>query len=213
MPRTSLPVTAPRGRIDLKVIVMGHGGVGKTSFVQRYIHNDFKETMSTIGASFVLKKWQSFYLGIWDTAGQERFTKISSYYCRGAQAAVLVFDLTDLESFEALDRYRSFLKDADPNCLIVLVGTKLDLVQTSSDNHCNRSRQVTKEMAMEYAKSLNALYFETSAKDNINVSAVFDHIGNTFFADRLEPVETVKVDISSSSPCKDSSTRLCCMLQ
>ena len=54
-----------RSRVDLKVVVLGHGGVGKTSLINRYINDKFSETLSTIGASFVLKKWKSFYFGIW----------------------------------------------------------------------------------------------------------------------------------------------------
>ncbi len=168
----------PRTRIDLKVIVMGHGGVGKTSLVCRYINDDFSDTVSTIGASFVLKRWRAFYLGIWDTAGQERFTRISSYYCRGAQAAVLVFDLTDRESFLALDNYARLLVDASPQCFVVVVGTKADLLLPDS-------RPVSSDEARAYAESKHAPYYETSAKDNVNVAEVFDHIAYTCLAGKL----------------------------
>lgn len=170
-----------RSRIDLKVVVMGFGGVGKTSLIRRYIADEFSETVSTIGASFVLKRWRAFYLGIWDTAGQERFTRISSYYCRGAHAAVLVFDLTDRESFLALDNYARLLADT-PDALVVVVGTKADLLSPET-------RPVTRTEAEAYAASRRAPYYETSAKDNVNVSAVFDRIAYTCLAGRLAELD------------------------
>merc|ERR1711998_300853 len=77
--------------VDLKLVLLGQPGVGKTCLVYRYLYNTFGETISTIGASFAMKKVDaggvSCNLGIWDTAGQERFDSLSSFYCRGARAA------------------------------------------------------------------------------------------------------------------------------
>mmetsp|Transcript_37875 Transcript_37875/g.126724 ORF Transcript_37875/g.126724 Transcript_37875/m.126724 type:complete len:162 (-) Transcript_37875:354-839(-) len=92
--------------VDLKLVLLGQPGVGKTCLVYRYLYNTFGETISTIGASFAMKKIESngrpCNLGIWDTAGQERFDSLSSFYCRGARAAIICFDLTDRASFECL---------------------------------------------------------------------------------------------------------------
>ena len=87
----------------------GQPGVGKTCLVYRYLYNTFGETISTIGASFAMKKVEldggrPCNLGIWDTAGQERFDSLSSFYCRGARAAIICFDLTDRASFECLQQ-------------------------------------------------------------------------------------------------------------
>jgi small GTP-binding protein len=172
---------------------MGHGGVGKTSFINRYIHNDFAETVSTIGASFVLKKWKTFYFGIWDTAGQERFTKISSYYCRGAQAAILAYDITDRESFQSLDTYTRFLADADRDCAIVVIGTKHDL---------SAERRVSEEEGQQYARQHSGTFYETSAKDNWNVTQVFDRLGYQCFAGKMSseemPGSTATLDLGNS---------------
>ena len=126
----------------------------------------------------MLKRWRAYYLGIWDTAGQERFTRISSYYCRGAQAAILVFDLTDRESFLALDNYARLLVDASPQCFVVVVGTKADLLAPDS-------RPVSADEARAYAESKHAPYYETSAKDNVNVAEVFEHIATTCLAAKI----------------------------
>merc|ERR1719238_1001480 len=92
-------------QIDLKIVFLGASGVGKTSIVYRYINEVFEPTRSTIGAAFSLKYWKDFKFGVWDTAGQEKYDSLSSFYCRGAGAAVLVYDVGDLGSFEALPKY------------------------------------------------------------------------------------------------------------
>ncbi len=128
----------------------------------------------------MLKKWKAFYFGIWDTAGQEKFSRISSYYSRGAQAAILAYDITDKRTFENLSDYVRFLTEAEKGCFIVLIGTKLDLVKEDPNR-----RQVTSEMAHQFAAQYSAPCFETSAKDGINVASVFDTIGYHCFATKL----------------------------
>lgn len=175
------------------------------------------ETVSTIGASFVLRKWKGFYLGIWDTAGQERFTKISNYYCRGAQAAILAYDITDEDSFTALDNYVKFLADADRDCMIVVIGTKLDLVEGDPT-----LRKISIETGEQYARQHRAAFYETSAKSNINVTSVFDRIAYQCLAPRLAAEETTSgssVDITRSRLVIASATnppgerKLCCTIQ
>ena len=159
----------------------------------------------------MLKKWnQSFYFGIWDTAGQERFTRISSYYCRGAQAAILAFDLTDRDSFISLENYARFLADAEKDCLVIIIGTKGDLVEEQPER-----RQVTKEEGQRYAAELRAQYYETSAKTNVNVTPVFDRIGYHFFSDRLSngAEQTVK-KIEPNRPSQEATANQCvCSIQ
>ncbi len=187
---------------DLKIVVMGHGGVGKTTLIHRYIHNDFAETVSTLGASFVLKKWRKYYFGIWDTAGQERFTKISTFYCRGAQAAILAFDVTDRETFHALENYMHFLVDADKACQVVVVATKVDLIKSDAER-----RQVSEEEGRRYAGQYRAFYYETSAKDNIGVTAVFDRIGFQCLADRISDEEAPPPAAASPRSLHQQSSR------
>lgn len=204
--------------IDLKIIILGNGGVGKTSFIYRYMNDNFAETISTIGASFVLKKWKSFYLGIWDTAGQERFSRISSYYSRGAQAAILAYDITDRRTFENLTDYVQFLRDAEKGCFIVVIGTKLDLVREDP-----RRRQVTEEEVRNFAAQYGSPCFETSARDGLNVASVFDTIGYHCFAARLaaEPAgpRSAGTPPLPSSPSyhdtrpQPASATACCVIQ
>lgn len=165
----------------------------------------------------MLKRWKSFYFGIWDTAGQEKFSRISSYYSRGAQAAILAYDITDRRTFDNLSDYVRFLAEAEKGCYMVLIGTKLDLVREDPDK-----RQVTEEMAKEFAATHSAPFFETSAKDGLNVASVFDTIGYHCFATKLSsttqevaampgPTRTPSSDFGAA-PRADSST-MCCIIQ
>ena len=112
-------------RVTFVCVRAGQPGVGKTCLVYRYLYNTFGETISTIGASFAMKKVDTdsgrpCNLGIWDTAGQERFDSLSSFYCRGARAAIICFDLTDRTSFECLQQkwIRKVTEEAEVGCHI-----------------------------------------------------------------------------------------------
>ncbi|KAF1999984.1 P-loop containing nucleoside triphosphate hydrolase protein [Amniculicola lignicola CBS 123094] len=123
--------------MEAKIVVLGSQGVGKTSLVHRYVKNAFTPptTTSTIGASFLTKKVvdidtsTTVRLQIWDTAGQERFRSISKLYYRGANAAVLCYDITDPHSFDEMGRWLHEIKQNLGNDIIFhVVGTKSDIV-------------------------------------------------------------------------------------
>ncbi|KAF3002032.1 hypothetical protein E8E13_008745 [Curvularia kusanoi] len=123
--------------LEAKIVVLGSQGVGKTSFVHRYVKNAFAppSTQSTIGASFLTKRVIDVdtstvvRLQIWDTAGQERFRSISKLYYRGANAAVLCYDITDPQSFEEMGRWLKELKtNLGDDIILHVVGTKSDVV-------------------------------------------------------------------------------------
>lgn len=166
-------MTTAKKQVDLKVIMLGPPMAGKTCFLTRYIRDAFGQTDATVGASFALKLWHGLKFGIWDTAGQEKYDSLSNFYCRNAGAVVLLFDLTDHSSFEELPRFVDKLIDCEPNCIVVVVGTKLDLIEES-----NIPRRVTRAEAEKFAETLGASYFESSSKTNYNVTEVFDHIGH-----------------------------------
>ncbi|KAF2133271.1 ras-domain-containing protein [Dothidotthia symphoricarpi CBS 119687] len=123
--------------MEAKIVVLGSQGVGKTSLVHRYVRNAFTppSTQSTIGASFLTKRVLDIdthtvvRLQIWDTAGQERFRSISKLYYRGANAAVLCYDITDTHSFDEMGRWMKELKtNLGDDIIIHVVGTKSDIV-------------------------------------------------------------------------------------
>lgn len=160
-------------------------GVGKTSFVVRYVRNTFQEgNASTIGASFLAKKVQLdecvVRLQIWDTAGQERFRSMAPMYYRSASCGILCYDITSEASFRAMHSWLLELQEnLDQDILIHIVGTKLDLV--NQDPSC---REVPFETCVAYASkylSRNGedgaeACHEISAKDDEGVREVFEVI-------------------------------------
>ncbi|XP_069037183.1 ras-related protein rab7-like [Lepisosteus oculatus] len=168
---------ASRKKILLKVILLGISGVGKTSLMNQYVNKKFSsQYKGTIGADFLTKEVivddQLVILQIWDTVGQERFSSLVAGFYRGADSCILVFDVTQPESFKKLDSLRDeFLIEASPrdpeNFPFVVLGNKIDL----------KNRQVTTKSAQAWClMKNNILYFETSAKENINIHQAFQTI-------------------------------------
>jgi len=153
-----------------KLVLLGDASVGKSCLVVRFAKGEFYEYQEpTIGAAFMT---QTVSLGdvivkfeIWDTAGQERYKSLAPMYYRGAAAAVVVYDITSKESFEAAKAWVTELQSTDT--LIALAGNKSDL---------DASRVIDGDTARSYADTTGILYMETSAKSGQNVSELFHEI-------------------------------------
>jgi len=167
---------APRSL--LKVIILGDSGVGKTSLLRVYVQNRFSATYkATIGADFMTKDivtegGRTLTLQIWDTAGQERFQSLGVAFYRGSDVCVIVFDVNSVKSFENVGNWmEEFLAQASPKdprgFPFIVVGNKTDA----------GDRQVTEEEAREWCRARRVAYFETSAKDDVNVEGVFEAVG------------------------------------
>ncbi len=116
---------------------------------------------------------------IWDTAGQERYNSLIPMYYRGAQIALIVYDITSRESYDTAKRWVEELKFEKPTEFIkVLIGNKTDL---------EKDRQVPTLEAREYATQQNLIFLETSAKDDVNVSKIFEIVANKVPKDRPKP--------------------------
>ncbi|KAK7792683.1 hypothetical protein R5R35_007283 [Gryllus longicercus] len=156
--------------IEAKVVVLGAQGVGKTSLVVRYIGKMFNHHISpTIGASFFTCKINvedtRVKLQVWDTAGQERFRSMAPMYYRNANAALLVFDITQHETFEAVKGWvKELQRNVEEPLVLNLVGNKTDLVG---------ARQVSHDEALIYAQNIGGSYFESSALQDHGVEEVF----------------------------------------
>ncbi|KAJ5070600.1 ras family-domain-containing protein [Anaeramoeba ignava] len=167
--------------VDLKIILLGASGVGKTTFVNKVIYNKFEEKPeTTLGASYLEKKYLSslgseYNFGIWDTAGQERFDSISQFYCRNAGCALIVYDITKKETFAKLDRFVDKLQHAKPDVFTIIIGTKLDMVEETKT-----MREVKPEEGQARAKTLNAEFFEISSKTGYNIDKVWEAIGKGY---------------------------------
>ena len=162
-----------KSRYTFKLVLLGDSSVGKTSIARRMTSNTFSEyEESTIGASFMTKhietsKEQINY-EIWDTAGQERYRSLAPMYYRGAQCVFLVFDLTNRDSYESIKNWEKEIKNnAKDVVLTILIGNKSDLCAT---------RKIAESEVEEYAESISAKYYETSAKSGIRIDVMQDYM-------------------------------------
>ncbi|XP_063230070.1 ras-related protein Rab-5C [Bacillus rossius redtenbacheri] len=165
------PNGSTQGKIcQFKLVLLGESAVGKSSLVLRFVKGQFHEYQeSTIGAAFLTQTVclddTTVKFEIWDTAGQERYHSLAPMYYRGAQAAIVVYDITNQDTF---GRAKSWVKElqrqASPNIVIALAGNKADL---------SNKRMVEYEEAQAYAEENGLLFMETSAKTAMNVNDIF----------------------------------------
>jgi small GTP-binding protein len=163
-----------------KIILIGDANTGKTSLINRYITNSFMDRyICTVGVDFMMKTitydGQTIKLQIWDTAGMERYKQITTSYYRGAQAAIICFDLTSKESFKSMNKWiDEFSLHYNPifQKFIVIVGNKADLID---------KRAVSLEEIEEFVKMNNYLYFESSAKTGEKVDELFQTIAQMLY--------------------------------
>ncbi len=153
-----------------KILIIGDSSVGKSNLLLRFSDNIFHDTfLPTIGVDFKIRNVtvgdKSIKLNIWDTAGQERFKTITAAYYKGAHGIILVYDITDRDTFNNITSWLGEIrKHAGPNVVRLLVGNKCDL---------DSDRKVSQREAKEFAESQGMTYIETSAKARINVDEAF----------------------------------------
>ncbi len=158
--------------ISIKVILIGDSGVGKTCLIQQYTNQQFQEeTVSTIAVSDKLTKEvkvgeKTIKLEIWDTAGQERYRSVNKIYMKDAKIALLVYDMTVQNSFNNLQNWYKELKEINNSVEVFgVIANKSDLYEESV---------IDKTEGENYAKTINATFYETSAMDYESVSAAFE---------------------------------------
>ena len=162
-----------------KVLLLGDTDVGKSSLILRYTEETFNSKLvNSIGVDFKMKKKEIdgkiIKVQIWDTAGHERFRSITYSYYRGANAIIIVFDITDKKSFLSITEWlKQIEKHAKENVFKFLVGNKSDLAE---------ERKVTYEEAKEYADEHDLPYIETSAKEGININELFESSIKSFLS-------------------------------
>ncbi|ESO85852.1 hypothetical protein LOTGIDRAFT_235789 [Lottia gigantea] len=155
---------------NFKCVLLGEGCVGKTSLVLRYVENKFNDKhITTLQASFLNKKLniggKRVNISIWDTAGQERFHALGPIYYRDSNGAILVYDITDEDSFQKVKNWvKELRRMLGQDVCLCIVGNKVDL---------EKDRHVTVAEAEEYAASVGARHFHTSAKLNRGIEELF----------------------------------------
>jgi len=162
-----------------KLVIIGDSGIGKSCLLNRFADNLYTDAyISTIGVDFKIRTLEidgrTCKMQIWDTAGQERFRTITSSYYRGAHGIVLVYDITNRESFTNLEMWLGEVRNySSAQVQLILVGTKSDLAE---------KRRIQFTEALEFAETHGMEYIETSAKTATNVEAAFINLANKLVA-------------------------------
>ena len=157
----------------IKIIVVGDSGVGKTNLINRFASDKFDtNSKATIGVEFVYKALKInkdiIKVEVWDTAGEERYRAITSSYYKGAKGAIIVYDITNEDSFKNVEIWMNeVIKKGQKGMQLLLIGNKKDLVN---------DRLVSEEKGIEKAKELNMHLFEASALEKTNVNEAFNYL-------------------------------------
>jgi small GTP-binding protein len=162
----------------LKIIILGDTYSGKSSLMGRICKDEYSSTfISTIGVDYsrkiISKNNITYKCNIWDTSGQDKFNLIVSSYYRNVSCAIILYDVTNLESYKNIQKWISELQDINTftDLLIFVIGNKIDLT---------KERKVSTEEAEEFCELNNYLFLEISVKDSINTSLILNKIIDSF---------------------------------
>ena len=151
-------------RVEVKVILLGESGVGKTSIINRYMNNEFsKNEESTIGSTFVSKELirgnVKYKLNIWDTTGQEKYHAITNLFIKGAGVVILVYSIDSLSSFKGLNYWYDSIKEnlEGSDYILAIIGSKSDLIKDDEE-------VVSEDEARKFAQERNAIFKLVSSK-------------------------------------------------
>lgn len=190
-----------------KILIIGDTGCGKSSLINRYVDGDYNDNYyNTIGVDFKIKHFEKngkkIKMNIWDTAGQEKFKSLVTSYYRNSDIIILVFDLTNHNSFRNIDKWYSDIEYIckKDNLQLFLVGTKADV----GKNKYVVDEIMIKEKCLEY----NMKYYETSAKKNYNLTELFNDVSDEIYNIKAIKEEQEKI-LNILEPEKINREKLC----
>ena len=189
------------------IIVLGESQVGKTSFINRFNTGSFqRDTLTTLGIDFIDKNMTledntKVNVKVFDTAGQERFRTITNNFYQKADGAILMYSETDEDSFTKIDGWLTTLGEHAPeNVIIYLVANKCDSLE----------RTVTKQRGLDLSRIKKLKFYESSAKENINVYKVFQDMVTEIMKIKNEDEPNIIVTNENNSNKNHNKKKKCC---
>jgi len=192
-----------------KIVLLGDSGVGKSQLVNRFTKNEFNaDSKATIGVEFAtrtvrIEDKKLVKAQIWDTAGQERYRSLASSYYRGAVGALLCYDITDKSTFNNIPVWLKEVEDnAEKDCLIMLVGNKMDL---------DDRRAVQVRDGRSFARKNGLAFIETSALDAAGGSGTsHDATTPSTAPTRGQTISLTAANASTEGTAAPSGKKSCC---
>ena len=183
----------------IKIGSLGNSEVGKTQFCKKYTNskNNSSLNLITVGFEFytkekILSNGKKYKINIYDTAGQEKYRSLSLNSIRNYDGVFLMYDITNFKSFDSISEWiKNIYEKKDENYPLILIGNKCDLKD---------GREVSEEEGLETAEKYKTKYFETSAKEGINVEEAIDEL--------IKKIITKKEEEENSKDKKDNSIKL-----
>jgi len=170
--------------IEIKLILLGESGVGKTSIIKRYYEDTFNpDQESTLSTNFATKDLvinnKKIKLNLWDTIGQEKYRSLSTYFLKETEIVILVYSIISRKSFNELNYwYNLFVDNLGKNIILGVIGNKCDLIS---------KQEVSDKEGIEFAKKHNALFAQISVKENkIGIDAFIDNIIREYLRSKID---------------------------
>ena len=200
-----------KDEIGIKVTLIGESSVGKTSIINRYTRNAFtQELESTLGANYSQKKIElhgkKIRMDLWDTAGQEKYRAIGRHFYKESYIVCLVYDISNLDSFEKLKEvwYPELKEHGEKLRILALVGNKIDKYL---------EEEVKEEDAKKFANEINAINKRTSAMEGTNIEDLFTTLAEKYLTDIANLViqkDDSNIQIKSNDVKEPEKKKKCC---
>ena len=199
---------------QIKLILLGDSGVGKSSIIKRYMEDSFEDNItSTLGSSFLEKtvnvKGKKVKIEVWDTAGQEEFRSVTKIFVKNSKIIILVYNVTDKNSFDGLNYWYDFIqKELGQNVILGLAGNKTDLIFEDGFDE-----EITSEEGKEFAKKINANFALVSAKESgKEINSLFTQCIESYLDSRKNNEDTnynIKLTHDNSSFINNPKSECC----
>jgi len=200
-----------KDEIGIKVTLIGESSVGKTSIINRYTRNAFTQELdSTLGANYSQKKIElhgkKIRMDLWDTAGQEKYRAIGRHFYKESYIVCLVYDISNLDSFEKLKEvwYPELKEHGEKLRILALVGNKIDKYL---------EEEVKEEDAKKFANEINAINKRTSAMEGTNIEDLFTTLAEKYLTDIANLViqkDDSNIQIKSNDVKDPEKKKKCC---